>query len=90
MGKVILESQRSSNMIVPLSILPGLCLLPNVKGGFEVDGPVKVKQANSLSAAPGKTTSKLQRGNSIMSNHFVTNKIPLLSKYNYSETTSSF
>ncbi|XP_077065267.1 gasdermin Eb isoform X1 [Siphateles boraxobius] len=39
----------------------GLCLLPNVKGGFEVDGLVKVKQANSVSAAPGKTTSKLQK-----------------------------
>ncbi|KAK7147736.1 hypothetical protein R3I94_010303 [Phoxinus phoxinus] len=38
----------------------GLCLLPNVKGGFEVDGLVKVKQANSVSAAPGKT-SKLQK-----------------------------
>lgn len=75
MGKVILESQRSSNMIVPLSILQGLCLLPNVKGGFEVDGPVKVKQANSLSAAPGKTTSRLQKGNSKMSNHFVTSSI---------------
>lgn len=90
MGKVIQESQRSSNMIVPLSILPELCLLSNVKGGFEVDGPVKVKQANSLSAAPGKTSSKLQKGNSLMSNHFVTNKIPLLSKQNYSEITSSF
>lgn len=57
-------------MIVPLSIFPGLCLLPNIKGGFEVDGPVKVKQANSLSAAPGKTTSKLQKGNVLISNLF--------------------
>nr|UTP59128.1 gasdermin-E-like protein [Ctenopharyngodon idella] len=39
----------------------GLCLLPNIKGGFELDGPVKLKQANSLSAAPGKTTIKLQK-----------------------------
>lgn len=63
MGIVILECQTSSNMIVPLTILSGLCLLPNVKGGFEVDGLVKVKQANSVSAAPGTTTSKLQKGN---------------------------
>ncbi|XP_043117681.1 gasdermin Eb [Puntigrus tetrazona] len=39
----------------------GLCLLPNIKGGFEVDGPVKVKEVSTLSAAPGKTTNKLQK-----------------------------
>ncbi|KAL1259174.1 hypothetical protein QQF64_009751 [Cirrhinus molitorella] len=38
-----------------------LCLLPNVKGGFEVDGKVKLKEANTLSAAPKQTTSKLQK-----------------------------
>ncbi|XP_016142929.1 gasdermin Eb isoform X1 [Sinocyclocheilus grahami] len=38
-----------------------LCLLPNIKGGFEVDGPVKVKQSSTVSAAPGKTTNKLQK-----------------------------
>ncbi|XP_052474814.1 gasdermin-E-like isoform X2 [Carassius gibelio] len=38
-----------------------LCLLPNVKGGFPVEGPVKVKQASTVSAAPGKTTNKLQK-----------------------------
>uniref|UniRef100_A0A8C2K403 Gasdermin Eb n=1 Tax=Cyprinus carpio TaxID=7962 RepID=A0A8C2K403_CYPCA len=38
-----------------------LCLLPNVKGGFEADGPVKVKQASTVSAAPVKTTNKLQK-----------------------------
>ncbi|XP_059423446.1 gasdermin Eb [Carassius carassius] len=37
-----------------------MCLLPNVKGGFEVDGPVKVQKARTVSAAPGKTTNKLQ------------------------------
>lgn len=38
-----------------------LCLLSNVKGGFEVDATVKMKQANLVNAVPGKTTSKLQR-----------------------------
>ncbi|XP_016328779.1 non-syndromic hearing impairment protein 5 homolog isoform X2 [Sinocyclocheilus anshuiensis] len=38
-----------------------LCLLPIVKGGFEVEGPVKVKQASTVSVAPGQTTNKLQK-----------------------------
>ncbi len=50
-------------MNVLSSILSELCLLPNIKGGFEIDGPVKVKQASTVSAAPGKTTNKLQKGN---------------------------
>ncbi|XP_067305187.1 gasdermin Eb [Pseudorasbora parva] len=39
----------------------GLCLRPNVKGGFELDGPVKVTRVKPVSAVPGKTTSKLQK-----------------------------
>lgn len=38
-----------------------LCLLPNVKGGFEIDGPVKVKEAVTVGAAPGNTTHKMQK-----------------------------
>ncbi|XP_051576491.1 gasdermin-E-like [Myxocyprinus asiaticus] len=38
-----------------------LCLLPDVKGGFGVDGPVKVKHAALVSASPVKTSNKLQK-----------------------------
>lgn len=38
-----------------------LCLLPAVKGGFEIDGPVKVKQAVTVSAAPGNPTHNMQK-----------------------------
>lgn len=43
-------------------ILPELCLLGNVQGGFEVDALVKVKEAVPVGASPGKTRSKLQKG----------------------------
>ncbi|XP_073703667.1 gasdermin Eb [Garra rufa] len=38
-----------------------LCLLPNVKGGFEVDGKVKLKEVNTLTGAPRQPTSKLHK-----------------------------
>ncbi|XP_050987061.1 gasdermin Eb [Labeo rohita] len=54
-----------------------LCLLPNVKGGFEVDGIVKLKEANTLSAAPRQTTSKLQKDLEALQGQFtVLSKLP--------------
>ncbi|XP_056618547.1 gasdermin Eb [Triplophysa dalaica] len=54
-----------------------LCLLGNVQGGFEVDAPVKVKQAVPVGASPGKTRSKLQKDLEELQGQFkVLSKLP--------------
>ncbi|TRY94288.1 hypothetical protein DNTS_030375 [Danionella cerebrum] len=47
-----------------------LCLLPEVKGGFEVDGPVTAKRAVTVSSTPVKRTSKLHRDLEGLQEHF--------------------
>lgn len=61
---IVLEGQtgKSLECFLYSFIVPELCLLADVQGGFEVDAPVKVKQAVPVGASPGKTSSKLQKG----------------------------
>lgn len=61
---IVLEGQTGESLecFLYLFIVPELCLLADVQGGFEVDAPVKVKQAVPVGASPGKTSSKLQKG----------------------------